>query len=92
MKSRHDYFRQTAMNLELPGESMPGVPIVEIFGNGRVLIEQHKGIVGYCCNDIKIQTKCGIYSVQGNKLEIARMTKHQIVIIGKIKSVFLMGE
>lgn len=92
MKSGRDYFQQTTMNLELPGEPMPGVPIVEILGNCRVLIEQHKGIIGYCCNDIRVNTKCGIYSVQGNKLEIARMTKHQIVIIGKIRSVVLLED
>ena len=38
--------------LNLPGEGLPGIPVAEIWGQGRVLIEHHKGVIGYCREEI----------------------------------------
>ena len=77
------------MGVDLPGETVPGLPLVEIIGEHRVLIENHKGVVGYGSEEICIKVKFGTIKVLGNELMLSRMTKQQIVISGIIDSVFL---
>ena len=76
---------QTAMH----PESFPGHPIVEITGERRVLIENHRGIAAYEKGRILVNVKFGMVCVCGSNLEIIRMTKEQLVIYGCIDSVGL---
>ena len=92
MKGRKELLHRAAVDIELPGEMIPGVPLVEIFGNGRVLIENHLSVIGYNCQEISVCTQCGALYIQGSKLVIARMTRYQLVITGKIDAVRLTGE
>ena len=72
---------------ELPAEMFDKLPIAELLGDKRILIEHHQGVIAYCCSEISVRTRCGIYSVQGNKLEIAKMTRFQLVITGNIECI-----
>jgi sporulation protein YqfC len=76
-------------HIELPCEPIPGVPLVEIIGNTRVLIEGHKGVVGYNENEIRIQTRMGCVRVLGNGMTLAQITKHRLVITGTISGINL---
>lgn len=71
-------------------EPVPGLPLVEIAGQGRVLIENHRGVCGYGRDQICIRVKYGQIAVRGCGLELARMTKEQLVITGQIESVNLI--
>ena len=77
------------MAAELPTESTGGVPITEIISNNRVVIERHKGIIGYSDDSICIHVTFGVIRVCGYRLSLAQMTKDRLVIIGKIDSVQL---
>ena len=68
------------------------VPIVELVGNHRVLIENHKGVIEYSGDVICVKVKFGLLCVQGQQLEFAKMTKVQLVITGKIQSLVLRGK
>ena len=61
--------------------------IVEMAGDRRVLIEHHRGIRKYQPDCIIIKVKFGAVAVCGCGMEIARMTKEQLVITGRIDSV-----
>ena len=78
-----------AMGADLPGEKMPGLPLLEIVGQHRVLIENHKGVIAYGCNEICVKVNYGVISVCGSKLMMAKMTKDQLVITGVVDSVNL---
>ena len=67
---------------ELLSEPTPGTSLVEIVGDTRVLIENHKGVTSYDKKNIRIKTTFGILSVTGEDLELACMSKHQLVITG----------
>ena len=75
---------------DLPGESLPGVPLVEISGDGRVLIEHHFGVTVYSRERICVKVKFGQIAVCGCGLELIRMTKEQLVISGRIDGVSLL--
>ncbi len=73
----------------LPAEALPKVPLVELAGNQRVLIENHCGVIGYGCKEIRVKVSYGVICICGNGLELARMTKQQLVITGEIDGVTL---
>ena len=89
MASKYKWIDKIAARAELPTETIPGMPLVELFGCQRVLIENHKGISLYGYNEICVKVSYGQISVCGSGLELARMTKQQLVITGQIESITL---
>lgn len=69
----------------------PGLPLIEIIGNKRVLIERHRGVLAYNTEEIYIQACGGKICICGNDLMLAKMSKEQLVVVGQIQSVNLSG-
>lgn len=90
MKHRYDILNRVSSVTDLPLEPLPGIPLVELAGENRVLIENHYGVTEYGCNEICIKVNYGKICVRGNKLELSRMTKHQLVITGCIDNISLI--
>lgn len=90
MKRGRDWMARLTDGLDLNGEPMPGVPLVEVTGERRVLIENHGGVTQYGREKICVKVKFGHIQVCGCGLELARMTKEQLVISGRIDSVTLL--
>ncbi len=82
--------RRLTEGIDLPGESLPGQPLVELAGDQRVLIENHMGVTEYGADQIRVQVRYGQIRVCGEGMELARMTKEQLVIAGRIDSVTLI--
>ncbi len=89
MKQRSNILDRAILGAQLPGECPPGVPLVEIAGENRILVENHYGISQYGGCEICVKMKYGSLRVCGCNLELARMTKVQLVITGRIDSVHL---
>ncbi len=89
MKENRNWLDRLSQGLDLPGETPPGQPIVEIAGERRVLIEHHNGIVQYGRELICVKVKYGFVRICGRGLELANMTCNQLVILGHIDSVTL---
>lgn len=70
-------------------EAASGIPIVELAGDRRVLIENHKGVIEYGNERICVKVQYGCLCICGNKIELAKMTKDQLVITGTIDSVIV---
>ena len=60
------------------------LPLVELAGAGRILIENHNGIAKYGTECIVIKMGYGNLEINGNCLEMAQITRHQLVITGRI--------
>lgn len=73
----------------LSSQVLPGQPVIEIAGDRRVLVENHRGVKAYGHQQIVIQAPYGYICVSGCQLELARMTKDQLVISGQIQCVQL---
>ena len=74
---------------DLQDEPMPGLPLVEIVGDRRVLIEQHYGVTQYGSCRISVRVKYGAVVISGAQLELTRMTGQQLIVTGKIECVQL---
>ena len=85
MAQRGYWVQKLTDHADLCGESVPGIPIVEIAGDQRVLIERHKGVTEYGPQCIRVRVSYGILSISGCRLELTRMTANQLIISGIIE-------
>ena len=74
--------------MQLHAAPLPGVSLVEIADDYRVLIEHHQGVMKYERNEICIQVKFGCIVVCGCDLTLMQMTKAQLVITGRIDGIY----
>ena len=89
MKNRGSWMQRLTEEMELEQEPLPGQSIIEICGDNRVLIENHRGVQAYGGEEIRIRTSFGGISIRGRCLELGKMTRQQLVIRGKIDNVCL---
>lgn len=58
--------------------------LVELCGNDRVLIEEHRGILGYGDEEIRVGASFGVAVIEGLDLRLCCMSRSQLVIRGRI--------
>lgn len=75
---------------DLASESMPGLPVLELAGENRVLIENHQGVTGYSDVMICVKVQYGCLEINGNRLSLAYMSKEKLIIMGKINEIKLL--
>ena len=63
------------------------VPLVELYGGKRILIENHCGVLEYTDSLICVKVNCGQVCICGSELELAMMSAERLIICGKIQSV-----
>ena len=90
MKQHRHILQRLTESADLPAEALPRVPLVELAGDRRVLIENHKGVTEYGTEKICVQLSYGHLCICGTGMELSRMTKEQLVISGRIDSVTLL--
>ena len=59
MNRRRGFLERLAEGADLPGEAMPGQPLVELAGDRRVLIENHNGVTEYGRERISVRVRYG---------------------------------
>lgn len=91
MRNRESILTRLASVANLPGEPIPGLPLVELLGKQRVLIENHYGVIQYCPNEIVIRVSYGSLIICGCGLRLSTMTKQQLIITGQIQQIQLGG-
>lgn len=84
MKNRDSWMQRLTEGMELDQEPLPGRSIIEICGDSRVLIENHRGVRIYGREEICIRTSFGEVSIRGCGLELSKMTRQQLVVRGRI--------
>lgn len=70
--------------LDLPDQTLPGVPIIEIYGNKRLLIEGRCSVIDYCESCIKLKNTYGNVCILGRNLIMSELTQQQMIIVGEI--------
>ena len=61
--------------------------LVELYGNERVLIEEHRGILSYGDEMIRVGATFGTAVIEGMELRLCCMSRSQLVIRGRIACV-----
>ena len=65
--------------------------LAELYGRERLLVEHHRGILGYGTDCIRIAATFGVLVVEGEKLRLCCMSRSQLVIRGKLLRVSVEG-
>ena len=65
----------------------PGVTLIELMEDSRLLVENHFGVAEYSQEKMRINTTFGQVIICGSNLDLQRMTKDQLIIRGNIQSV-----
>ena len=68
-------------------EGLSPKTLIELYGNERVLIEEHRGILAYSNEEIQVGTSFGSALIEGTELRLCCMSRSQLVIRGRIGSV-----
>lgn len=86
--ARRDWMDRLAGQID--AQALPGLPLVELAGQNRVLIENHRGVCAYGREQISVRVSYGEVNVRGCGLELAKMSREQLVITGRIDAVALI--
>ena len=73
--------------LDLPKDVILNLPKITIVGDSEITIENHKGIILFERNIIKINTKVKVINIEGENFEILYIGDSTITISGKFQSV-----
>ncbi len=88
MKNKMDNFKYNLSEaLELPKDIVMDLPKVVLIGNIQLNISNHKGIIEYTQNIIRINSSIGIFKIEGENLELKTILLEEIVIIGNIERI-----
>ena len=90
MKEYRNWAQRLAEAADLPGEAPPGLPLVELLGDNRVLIECHHGVTEYSCEKIGVSVAYGTLRICGSGLKLRIMTRERLVISGRIDGMELI--
>lgn len=80
-----------AEKLGLPRDIVLDIPKIIITGNSEIIIENHKGIIMFQEDEIKINSNVGAISLHGEKLEILFIGGSTVIIGGKFKDIIYEG-
>ncbi len=73
--------------LELPKDIILDLPKIIMIGNLQIYIENHKGILEYTDNRIRINIKNGTLRIIGKNLMLKNIVAEEIFIVGEINQV-----
>lgn len=69
---------------DLPRDIILDLPMISIVGNLNLEVENHRGIIKYNSNLIKIRVKRGQLIIQGRSLIVDQIREDKLMIAGKI--------
>lgn len=74
---------------ELPKEVVLDLPQVSLVGNGFLKIENHRGIIEYQPELIRVNASRGEMAIRGKRLIIRTILPEEILISGKVAAIEL---
>lgn len=76
--------------IDVPDQTLPGVPIIEIYGNRRVLIEGRCAVTQYGATCVRLRNRIGVVSICGCGLSMAELSPNRMIVTGSIEGVSIM--
>jgi len=76
--------QKLASVLDIPGDIVMDLPKMTIIGNIQLYIENHRGIIEYSSDTIRISVSFGEIEITGENLTIRTITRDEIHLDGVI--------
>lgn len=92
MKKRKSIGKRIQTALELPDDLDPHLVLLTWIGREKLLVEQHRGIVGFEPNEIRFLTEQGTVVVAGDRLFLRELSNTRALLEGKMDGIFFAEE
>ncbi len=86
-KGRETFNRVMADFLEIPKDLVMDIPKLTVVGKNELYLENHRGIIEYRVDMLRINLSRGFLEIQGNNLEIKTLMPEELFVIGEINAV-----
>ncbi|HZK87024.1 MAG TPA: sporulation protein YqfC [Syntrophomonas sp.] len=87
MEKRRELISKTmAEFLEIPKDLVLDIPKITLIGRNELYLENHRGIIEYSSQRLRINLSRGFLEIQGENLEIKALLPDEIKILGDINS------
>lgn len=73
--------------LELPKDIVMDLSKMIIIGNIQTYISNHKGVIEYSLDTIRINTNSGVIKITGENLQIKTIISEEIIVVGCIEKI-----
>lgn len=85
-KERNSYIEAITENISIASDSLKYMPVLTFHGRNSLIIENHKKILEYTNQCIRIQTRQYLIMLNGVDLKINYCTKEEMKITGYIEN------
>lgn len=82
---------KTASLLDIPADVFAGLTHIEIIGTRELLIENHKGILEYNDNEVKLNGGKTIIRITGQRLVVTSMNENELRMSGQLDGIAFIG-
>lgn len=89
-KRREVISRAVADLLEIPKDLALDLPRITLVGKGELFIENHRGIIEYSLERLRVNLSRGYIEIEGQGLEISALMPDELAIVGEIRSLRYM--
>lgn len=72
---------------ELPKDITLNLPKISMIGSNQMLVENHRGVIEYTPQRIRVNSSIGVIRVQGNEMKLKNIAADDIMITGGIKAI-----
>jgi len=87
-RDRKKQFQQQVSNiLDIPRDLMMDLPKIVMVGDVQVLIENHRGIIVYTSELVRVNTPIGELEIKGLDLTLKNILPDELMIEGRVMSV-----
>lgn len=87
MGSKRERWKEKVMRaLEIPGEVVLDLPRLVFTGNRQVRVENHRGVIAYSSQEVRVRVENGELVFQGEGLSLGAILPEELMVEGKIHS------
>jgi sporulation protein YqfC len=76
---------------DLPKDIVLDLPKIIMVGGNQILVENHKGIIEYTPDRIRINSSIGVIRVLGANMMLKNIGQDDIMVTGTIKTIELLS-
>lgn len=87
MDKKHETLKLMADFLEIPRDLVLDLPKLTITGRSEIHLQNHRGIIEYSLNRIRINLSRGYLELEGEAFTIKALLPDEMYIIGEIRSI-----
>ena len=91
MKKAEKLLAAAASRLDLPGNVVAGLPVMELTGFSQLSVEHHCGIREYTDEAVTVALKNGSVRITGRRLAISLLNHDYVVVRGELENIQLQG-